>query len=203
MASVASFFVSRIDTEVDKLLDEKIARVNDPDEKARLTALKGKMAVANAKLAYQRYLRLFTGERWHALAEHGAKPQRLLWASTGTKNKAYSDVLYIEELIGADTVSTMPLATIEAFRDHGKVRDTLEADVAEAQHLLGELGRAGVFTASGYREAHPRRRSAFLRCSRQAPQRGCEEENRNPWRKNRPAEIRSRSATQKARRRDS
>ena len=144
MASVASFFVSRIDTEVDKLLDGKIARVNDPDEKARLAALKGKIAIANAKLAYQRYLRLFTGERWHALAEHGAKPQRLLWASTGTKNKAYSDVLYIEELIGADTVSTMPLATIEAFRDHGKVRETLEADVAEAQHLLGELGRAGI-----------------------------------------------------------
>jgi transaldolase / glucose-6-phosphate isomerase len=144
MASVASFFVSRIDTEVDKLLDEKIARVNDPDEKARLAALKGKIAVANAKLAYQRYLRLFTGERWHALAEHGAKPQRLLWASTGTKNKAYSDVLYIDELIGPDTVNTMPLATIEAFRDHGKVRETLEADVAEAQHLLGELGRAGV-----------------------------------------------------------
>jgi transaldolase/glucose-6-phosphate isomerase len=144
MASVASFFVSRIDTEVDKLLDEKITRVNDPDEKTRLAALKGKIAIANAKLAYQRYLRLFAGERWHALAEHGAKPQRLLWASTGTKNKAYSDVLYIEELIGADTVSTMPLATIDAFRDHGKVRETLEADVAEAQHLLGELGRAGV-----------------------------------------------------------
>ena len=144
MASVASFFVSRIDTEVDKLLDEKIARVNDPDEKARLAKLKGKVAVANAKLAYQRYLRLFTGERWHALAEHGAKPQRLLWASTGTKNKAYSDVLYIEELIGPDTVSTMPLATIEAFRDHGKVRESLVADVAEAQRLLGELGRAGV-----------------------------------------------------------
>jgi transaldolase / glucose-6-phosphate isomerase len=144
IASVASFFVSRIDTEVDKLLDEKIARANDPDEKARLAALKGKVAVANAKLAYQRYLRLFAGERWHALAANGAKPQRLLWASTGTKNKAYSDVLYVEELIGPDTISTMPLATIEAFRDHGKLRDTLQADVAEAQRLLGELGRAGV-----------------------------------------------------------
>jgi len=144
IASVASFFVSRIDTEVDKLLDEKIARANDPDEKARLGALKGKIAVANAKLAYQRYLRLFAGERWHALAANGAKPQRLLWASTGTKNKAYSDVLYIDELIGPDTVSTMPLATIEAFRDHGKLRNTLQADVAEAQRLLGELDRAGV-----------------------------------------------------------
>jgi transaldolase / glucose-6-phosphate isomerase len=144
IASVASFFVSRIDTEVDKLLDEKIARANDPDEKARLAALKGKIAIANAKLAYQRYLRLFAGERWHALAANGAKPQRLLWASTGTKNKAYSDVLYVEELIGPDTINTMPLATIEAFRDHGKLRDTLQADIAEAQRLLGELDRAGV-----------------------------------------------------------
>jgi transaldolase / glucose-6-phosphate isomerase len=144
IASVASFFVSRIDTEVDKLLDEKIARANDPDEKARLAALKGKVAIANAKLAYQRYLRLFAGERWHALAANGAKPQRLLWASTGTKNKAYSDVLYVEELIGPDTINTMPLATIEAFRDHGKLRDTLQADIAEAQRLLGELDRAGV-----------------------------------------------------------
>ena len=144
MASVASFFVSRIDTEVDKVLDEKIARANDPDEKTRLGALKGKVAIANAKLAYQRYLRLFAGERWQALAAHGAKPQRLLWASTGTKNKAYSDVLYVEELIGPNTINTMPLATIEAFRDHGKLRDSLKADVAEAQRLLGELDRAGV-----------------------------------------------------------
>src|SRR6516165_876020 len=144
IASVASFFVSRIDTEVDKLLDEKIARANDPDEKARLAALKGQAAIANAKLAYQRYLRLFAGERWRALAANGAKPQRLLWASTGTKNKAYSDVLYIKELIGPNTINTMPLATIEAFRDHGKLRDTLQADVAEAQRLLGELDRAGV-----------------------------------------------------------
>ena len=144
IASVASFFVSRIDTEVDKLLDEKIARANDPDEKARLGALKGKVAIANAKLAYQRYLRLFAGERWHALAANGAKPQRLLWASTGTKNKAYSDVLYIEELIGPNTINTMPLATLEAFREHGKLRDSLKADVAEAQRLLGELDRACV-----------------------------------------------------------
>jgi transaldolase / glucose-6-phosphate isomerase len=144
IASVASFFVSRIDTEVDKLLDEKIARANDPDEKARLAGLKGKIAVANAKLAYQRYLRLFAGERWHALAANGAKPQRLLWASTGTKNKAYSDVLYVEELIGPDTINTMPVATLEAFRDHGKVRNTLETDTTEAQRVLGELGRAGI-----------------------------------------------------------
>src|SRR5271170_3568080 len=144
IGSVASFFVSRIDTAVDKLLDDGIARANDPDEKARLNALKGKTAVANAKLAYQRYLRLFAGERWQALAAHGARPQRLLWASTGTKNKAYSDVLYVEELIGRDTVNTMPVATLDAFRDHGKPRDSLEEDAAGAQRLLDDLGRAGI-----------------------------------------------------------
>jgi transaldolase/glucose-6-phosphate isomerase len=144
IASVASFFVSRIDTAVDKLLDEKIAEANDPDEKKRLAALKGKIAIANAKLAYQRYLRLFAGARWDALKTHGAKPQRLLWASTGTKNKAYSDVLYVEELIGPDTVNTMPLATIDAFRDHGTLRDSLVQDPAQAQRLLSELGRAGI-----------------------------------------------------------
>jgi len=144
IASVASFFVSRIDTAVDKLLDEKIARANDPDEKAHLQALKGKVAVANAKLAYQRYQRLFNGKRWTALAAKGAKTQRLLWASTGTKNKAYSDVLYVEELIGPDTVNTMPIATMDAFREHGKVRDSLIDNVADAQRVLGELGRAGI-----------------------------------------------------------
>ena len=141
---MASLFVSRIDTAIDKLLDEKIARANDPDEKARLAALKGRIAIANAKLAYQRYLRLFAGERWHALAAHGAKPQRLLWASTGTKNKTYSDVLYVEELTGPDTVNTMPVATLDAFRDRGKVRNTLQAETAEAQRILGELGRVGI-----------------------------------------------------------
>jgi transaldolase / glucose-6-phosphate isomerase len=144
IASVASFFVSRIDTAVDKLIDEKIAAANDPDEKTRLAALKGKIAVANAKLAYQRYKRLFGGERWKALAAQGARTQRLLWASTGTKNKAYSDVLYVDELIGLDTVNTMPIATMNAFRDHGRLADTLEQNVAEAQRVLGDLGRAGI-----------------------------------------------------------
>jgi transaldolase / glucose-6-phosphate isomerase len=144
IASVASFFVSRIDTAVDKLLDEKIAQANDPDEKARLKALKGKIAVANAKLAYQRYKRLFDGARWQALAAKGAKTQRLLWASTGTKNKAYSDVLYVEELIGPDTVNTIPVATMDAFRDHGKIADTLADNVADAQRVLGDFGRAGI-----------------------------------------------------------
>ncbi len=144
IGSVASFFVSRIDTAVDKLIDDKIAQANDPDEKARLGALKGKVAVANAKLAYQRYKRLFSGERWQSLAAHGAKTQRLLWASTGTKNKAYSDVLYVDELIGPDTVNTMPIATMDAFRDHGKLADTIEENVADAQRVLGDLGRAGI-----------------------------------------------------------
>ncbi len=144
IASVASFFVSRIDTAVDKLLDEKIARANDPDEKRRLNALKGKTAVANAKLAYQIYLRKLAGARWQALKSKGAKPQRLLWASTGTKNKAYSDVLYVEELIGPDTVNTMPVATMDAFRDHGKLRNSLEENVAEAQSTLDALARTGI-----------------------------------------------------------
>ncbi|HET7490361.1 MAG TPA: bifunctional transaldolase/phosoglucose isomerase [Bradyrhizobium sp.] len=144
IASVASFFVSRIDTAVDKQLDEKIARANDPNEKERLAALKGKVAVANAKLAYQEYKRLFSGERWEKLKAKGAKPQRLLWASTGTKNKEYSDVLYVEELIGPDTINTMPPATLEAFRDHGKLRDTLEENIEQAKHVLSELERSGV-----------------------------------------------------------
>ncbi len=144
IASVASFFVSRIDTAVDKLLDEKIAQANDPDEKRRLATLKGKVAIANAKLAYQIYLQRFAGPRWQALKQQGAKPQRLLWASTGTKNKAYSDVLYVEELIGPDTVNTMPVATMDAFRDHGKLRNSLEDNVVEAKRTLDDLSRAGI-----------------------------------------------------------
>src|ERR1700676_2481698 len=144
VASVASFFVSRIDSAVDKALDEKIARANDPTEKERLAALKGKIAIANAKLAYQDYKRLFSGTRWEKLAAKGAKPQRLLWASTGTKNKDYSDVLYVEELIGPNTVNTVPPATLDAFRDHGKVRDSLEENVEDARRVLAELEKAGI-----------------------------------------------------------
>src|SRR5712672_3142339 len=144
VASVASFFVSRIDSAADKALDEKIARANDPTEKERLAALKGKVAIANAKLAYQDYKRLFSGRRWEKLAAKGAKPQRLLWASTGTKNKDYSDVLYVEELIGPNTVNTMPPATLDAFRDHGTPRDSLEENIEDAKHVLAELERSGV-----------------------------------------------------------
>ena len=122
----------------------RIAKANDPSEKERLSALKGKVAIANAKLAYQDYKRLFSGARWDKLAAKGAKPQRLLWASTGTKNKDYSDVLYVEELIGPNTVNTVPPATLDAFRDHGKVRDSLEENVEDARHVLDELEKSGI-----------------------------------------------------------
>ena len=144
VASVASFFVSRIDSAVDKQLDEKIAKANDPSEKERLAALKGKVAIANAKMAYQDYKRLFSGPRWDKLKAKGAKPQRLLWASTGTKNKDYSDVLYVEELIGPNTVNTVPPATLDAFRDHGKTRDSLEENIEDARHALEGLEKSGV-----------------------------------------------------------
>ncbi|QWG14330.1 bifunctional transaldolase/phosoglucose isomerase [Bradyrhizobium sediminis] len=144
VASVASFFVSRIDSAVDKALDDKIAKANDPTQKARLAALKGKVAIANAKLAYQDYKRLFSGARWDKLAAKGAKPQRLLWASTGTKNKDYSDVLYVEELIGPNTINTVPPATLDAFRDHGKPRDSLEENVEDAWRVLTELEKSGI-----------------------------------------------------------
>jgi transaldolase len=134
VASVASFFVSRVDTEADKRLDE----IGGHDE------LKGKLAVANAKLAYQRYKQFFSGKRWAALATKGATTQRCLWASTSTKNPAYSDVLYVDELIGPDTVNTMPEETIRAFQDHGKVALTLEHGLDEARRLFDQLAEAGI-----------------------------------------------------------
>jgi transaldolase / glucose-6-phosphate isomerase len=139
VASVASFFVSRIDSLVDDELDKKIATATDPSEKARLQALKGKVAIANAKLAYQLSKKIYAEERWQRLAQQGAQTQRLLWASTGTKNKAYSDVLYVEELIGADTVNTIPPATMDAFRDHGRLRPSLEEDVTSAKAVMDAL----------------------------------------------------------------
>jgi transaldolase / glucose-6-phosphate isomerase len=144
IASVASFFVSRIDTAADKELDAKIAAANDRDKKAALEALKGKIAIANAKLAYQHYKKVIATDRWKKLAAKGARVQRLLWASTGTKNKAYSDVLYVEELIGRDTVNTVPVATLDAFRDHGRPRDSLEENVADAERVLADFAKAGI-----------------------------------------------------------
>lgn len=143
VASVASFFVSRIDSLVDKQIEEKIASA-EGDEKERLESLRGNVAVANAKLAYQAYLEIFSGAEWEALAAMGARPQRVLWASTGTKNKDYSDVLYIDELIGPDTVNTIPPATWDAFRDHGTVAQTLTEGVDEARQTLADLAAAGI-----------------------------------------------------------
>lgn len=140
ISSVASFFVSRIDTKVDKAIDENLKNGADP----KLAELQGKIAVANAKLAYQMYKEIFSGPRWDALAKRGARPQRLLWASTSTKNKAYSDVLYVDTLIGEDTVNTMPQETIEAFRDHGRPESTIEQDIPEAIRQLETLHRSGI-----------------------------------------------------------
>src|SRR5437773_1830919 len=133
--SVASFFVSRVDTETDKRLDQIGGDA---------TKLKGKLAVANAKLAYQNYLETFSGPRWEALEQKGATKQRCLWASTSTKNPEYRDVLYVEELIGPATVDTMPEETIQAFQDHGKVAETLTQDVDEARKLFDDLRQAGI-----------------------------------------------------------
>ncbi len=144
IASVASFFVSRIDTAVDKRLAERLRGSNDEETRRLLEGLRGKVAIANAKLAYRRYKRLFSGPRWAALEAKGARRQRLLWASTGTKNPAYSDVLYVEELIGPDTINTLPPATMDAFRDHGRVRPSLEADLGEAERVMAALERAGI-----------------------------------------------------------
>jgi transaldolase / glucose-6-phosphate isomerase len=143
IASVASFFVSRIDTLVETQMKDRRSALSEA-ERARLDALAGKVAIANAKLAYQSYKRIFSGPRWEALRARGARPQRVLWASTGTKNPSYSDVLYVEELIGPDTVNTMPPETLSAFRDHGKLRSSLEEDVAGAERVLAELEQLGI-----------------------------------------------------------
>jgi len=144
MASVASFFISRIDTLVDSMLNDKIKATNDPSQQALLKSILGKVAIANGKLTYQRYQKIFSGSRWQALAAKGAQTQRVLWASTSTKNPNYRDVIYIEELIGPDTVNTMPPATIEAFRDHGRLRNALMEDVPGAQKVMDDLARAGI-----------------------------------------------------------
>jgi len=144
MASVASFFISRIDSLVDSMINEKLKATSDTKQQELLKSLLGKVAIANGKLTYLRYQRLFSGPRWQALASQGAQTQRVLWASTSTKNPAYRDVMYIEELIGLDTVNTMPPATIDAFRDHGHLRNSLTEDVAGAQNVMDNLARAGI-----------------------------------------------------------
>jgi transaldolase len=144
LASVASFFVSRIDTLVDKQVEDKLKSASDPKQKELLSSIEGKIAIANARLTYAKYQQLFGDARWKALAAKGAQTQRLLWASTSTKNPKYRDVLYIEELIGPDTVDTIPPATFDAFREHGKLRNSLVEDVAGARTTMDNLAKAGI-----------------------------------------------------------
>jgi transaldolase len=143
VASVASFFVSRVDTEVDKRLDT-ILRQLPEDRHGHVASLKGKAAVANAKLAYRAFQETFSGDRWGALRAKGARVQRPLWASTSTKNPAYRDVMYVEQLAGPDTVNTMPPATLEAFRDHGETARAVDANVDEAERVLADLQALGI-----------------------------------------------------------
>lgn len=144
IASVASFFVSRVDVMVDPVLDKKAAAETDPAKKAKIQGLRGQAAIANARLAYQSFKRIFGDARFKALAAKGARVQRPLWASTSVKDKAYSDLMYAEALIGPDTVDTLPRETLDAFRDHGKVEDTIEQDLAGAKASLAGLAEVGI-----------------------------------------------------------
>ena len=144
MASVASFFLSRIDTKVDGQANALMAQTSDPDKQAKLAAVKGKVAIANAKIAYQKYQEIISSDRWQVLAAKGAKVQRLLWASTSTKDPAYSDVMYVDELIGPDTVNTLPPNTIEACADHCNVANRIETNVDDAYQLIESLAELGI-----------------------------------------------------------
>jgi transaldolase/glucose-6-phosphate isomerase len=144
IASVASFFISRIDSLIDSMLGDQIKKETDPARKAKLQGILGKVAIANGKLTYEAYQRIFSTPRWKALAAKGAQTQRVLWASTSTKNPNYRDVVYVEELIGPDTVDTAPPATIEAFRDHGKPRQSLTEDVEGARKTMADLAAVGI-----------------------------------------------------------
>ena len=147
VSSVASFFVSRIDTLVDELIISRLSATSDANSRAALTGLLGQVAIANAKLAYQQYLALCRTDAWQILATRGARPQRLLWASTSTKNPSYRDVRYVEELIGRDTVTTLTLSTMEAFRKHGRLRASLEEDLEHAHRVIGTLERLDISLA--------------------------------------------------------
>ncbi len=144
MASVASFFVSRIDTLVDSIVDQKLKNSSSDSEKTLLASIEGQVAIANAKLTYQKYKEIISGPRWKALEAKGARTQRLLWASTSTKNPKYRDVVYVEELVGRDTVNTVPTNTLEAFRDHGEPRLSLEENVEHAARVMESLPKAGI-----------------------------------------------------------
>jgi transaldolase len=144
IASVASFFVSRVDSAIDKQLETMAAAATEPAHAVTLRALQGKAAIANAKLAYALFTSSFAGARWDALAAQGARVQRPLWASTSTKNPAFRDVIYVEELIGPNTVNTLPPATLEAFRDHGETRQSVTADLEASKTALASLATEGV-----------------------------------------------------------
>jgi transaldolase / glucose-6-phosphate isomerase len=144
VASVASFFISRIDTLIDSKLNDKIKAAKNEQEQSRYKDLLGKVAIANGKLTYQKYLEIFGSDRWKALAAKGAQTQRVLWASTSTKNPAYRDVIYVEEMIGKDTVNTIPPATLDAFRDHGQLRNSLTEDIEAAKQTMKGLAEVGI-----------------------------------------------------------
>jgi len=144
MASVASFFVSRIDTSVDAIVESRLGAATSEEEKTKLQSIPGRVAIANAKLTYQKFKEIFSSKRWQALAANGAHVQRLLWASTSTKNPKYRDVLYVEELIGRDTVNTIPPATMDAFREHGRPRASLEENLEEARTVMKNLAQVGI-----------------------------------------------------------
>jgi transaldolase/glucose-6-phosphate isomerase len=163
VASVASFFVSRIDTLVDQQLDARLREAKTDAERERISALFGKAAIANAKLAYQRFKEIFAGPRFQGLAQKGARVQRMLWASTSTKNPKYRDVLYAEELIGPDTVDTMPAPTLDAFRDHGKVRATIEEGLAESRQVMAQLAEVGIDFAAVTRKLEEQGVEAFAK----------------------------------------
>jgi len=161
VASVASFFVSRIDALVDQQLDARLREAKTDAERERISALFGKAAIANAKLAYQRFKEIFAGPRFQGLAQKGARVQRMLWASTSTKNPKYRDILYAEELIGPDTIDTMPASTLDAFRDHGKVRATIEEGLAESRQVMAQLAEVGIDFAAVTRKLEEQGVEAF------------------------------------------
>jgi transaldolase len=144
MASVASFFISRIDNSIDAMVEARLKTSKDPREQEQLKSMLGKVAIANGKLTYQKYQHIFSTDRWKALASKGAQTQRVLWASTSTKNPSYSDVMYVEELIGPDTVNTIPPATLDAFRDHGHARASLTENVAAAKQTMETVAKLGI-----------------------------------------------------------
>ena len=191
VASVASFFVSRIDTAIDALIDARLQERSEPRARATLRGLAGKAGIANAKLAYERYREIFSRRRWHALAERDAQTQRLLWASTGVKNPDYRDVAYVEELIGPDTVDTMPPATLDAFRDHGRARSSLTEDLDSARDAMRRLDAEGISVQEVTDKLLAEGVRAFLGCFCEPATRG-RETSQGAWgRKNQSADARA------------